>query len=269
MVGNRRVAWYVYILLALLIGCVADKGPTTDGGPTPKPAAVRNAPESQTPPASKPAEPAVSSPATAPTQKPDAPQKPAAKAPTDSPPVAQPTPPAREEQAKAEPARPVERRDIPGDNRARTPDLRADGIHDPKSPGLASMQNPSQSLSALPIGRWGEIDWMQALTRKSIRPRANLKTEGNMEVLDLDIIMTNTKSMPHVRFPHNSHTQWLACSNCHPQIFVAKKGGNTMPMNDILKGQYCGTCHGKVSFSVYICQRCHSVVHEGSPDKWW
>ncbi|MBF0160937.1 MAG: hypothetical protein HQL88_01485 [Magnetococcales bacterium] len=174
--------------------------------------------------------------------------------------------------AQGQAAAPVEasgRQASSGVNRAQTSSLRGDGIHDPNNPALATMQNPSQSLSVLPLGKWGEIDWMQALARNTIRPRANLKNEGKMEVLDLDIIMSNTKSMPHVRFPHNSHTQWLACSNCHPKPFVQQKGGNPMTMDAILKGQFCGVCHGKVSFSTYICQRCHSVVHEGSPDKWW
>jgi len=30
--------------------------------------------------------------------------------------------------------------------------------------------------------------------------------------------------MDHVRFPHKAHTQWLTCSNCHPQIFIPKLG---------------------------------------------
>lgn len=277
MVGKKCIAWYRCLPLVLLAGCVGDAGPTPVGNPVNKPAAIRNAPEPSPAPVKKPTEAATA---------PDTAEKPAAPPPATQPPPAAPketkevkdTGEAKEAKsaqdtknakAAAEPPKPVERRDIPGENRARTPDLRADGIHDPTSPALPNMQNPSQSLSALPLGRWGEIDWMQALNRKSIRPRANIKTEGAMEVLDLDIVMTNTKTMPHVRFPHSSHTQWLACSNCHPTPFVAQKGGNTMPMDSILKGKFCGMCHGKVAFSIYICQRCHNVVHEGSPEKWW
>jgi c(7)-type cytochrome triheme protein len=87
--------------------------------------------------------------------------------------------------------------------------------------------------------------------------------------MDMDIIMTNTAYMPHVRFPHLAHTQWLDCSNCHPKIFVPEKGANPVHMNAIFRGEFCGRCHDKVSFSLFICERCHSVVHEGSGPKWW
>ena len=42
-----------------------------------------------------------------------------------------------------------------------------------------------------------------------------------MQVLKLDIVMRNTAEMPYVTFPHESHTMWLECSNCHDGIFVA------------------------------------------------
>lgn len=163
----------------------------------------------------------------------------------------------------------VERRMIPGVNQPNTPDLHLDGIHDPDNPALAVMQNPSQPLSALPMGKWREIDWMKALAQNAIQPRATLHGEGTMQVLDLDIILTDTKSMPHVRFPHLAHTKWLDCSNCHPDIFLPQKGMNDISMDSIFKGRFCGTCHGKVAFSNYICQRCHNVPHAGSPSQWW
>ncbi|MBF0127355.1 MAG: hypothetical protein HQM02_09115 [Magnetococcales bacterium] len=164
---------------------------------------------------------------------------------------------------------PKETREIPGDNRSKSPPLAKDGIHDPASPAMQLLQNPSQSLSAIPAGKWGEVDWMQAIRQGVVNPRASLKGNEKMEVLNLDIIMTNTKSMPHVKFPHESHTQWLACVNCHPNVFVPKKGGNAITMDSIFKGRFCGTCHGRVAFSVYICQRCHSITHENSPPQWW
>ncbi|MEO5331740.1 MAG: hypothetical protein H7839_06920 [Magnetococcus sp. YQC-5] len=157
----------------------------------------------------------------------------------------------------------------PGDNRSKAVPLAKDGIHDPTSPAMQLLQSPSQALSAIPEGKWGEVDWMRAIKEGIIKPYASLNGKQNMEILDLDIILTNTKTMPHVRFPHESHTRWLACSNCHPEIFIPKKGANAMPMDAIFKGRFCGTCHGRVAFSVYICQRCHSITHENSPAKWW
>ncbi|MEO5369124.1 MAG: hypothetical protein H7833_03515 [Magnetococcus sp. DMHC-1] len=156
-----------------------------------------------------------------------------------------------------------------GVNRVQFIPLGEDGIHDPESPGLKNLQNPAHSLGVFPPGQWGEVDWMRALLGGHVKPRADLEGKGDMQLLDLNIIMTNTKAMPHVRFPHNSHTQWLACSNCHPEIFKPEKGTNNITMESIFRGRACGTCHGRVAFSVYICQRCHSVPHEGSPGQWW
>ena len=75
--------------------------------------------------------------------------------------------------------------------------------------------------------------------------------------------------MPWVRFPHKPHTKWLACSNCHPAIFLPQEGANDISMNKVLRGEYCGVCHDKVAFSLFVCERCHSVPHEGSGKKWW
>lgn len=173
------------------------------------------------------------------------------------------------ENASKEESSESDKRFRPGDNRSKAVPLAKDGIHDPTSPAMQLLQNPSQSLSAIPEGKWGEVDWMRAIREGTIKPFASLNGKQNMEILDLDIILTNTKTMPHVLFPHESHTRWLACSNCHPEIFVPKKGANAMPMDAIFKGRFCGTCHGRVAFSVYICQRCHSIPHENSPAKWW
>jgi c(7)-type cytochrome triheme protein len=83
-----------------------------------------------------------------------------------------------------------------------------------------------------------------------------------MNVLDLDVVMKNTKEMPYVRFPHQSHTLWLDCSNCHPVPFVPKSGANPVSMNEIFRGQYCGMCHDRVAFITFFsCDRCHSIPH--------
>lgn len=235
MHNKKTTRWFFYVCLVLMMGCRGGSGPVTEGSSREADASAQAVASDQTP----------------------------------SSPTATETDLDATTSSSEHPDPSVERRLIPGVNQPNTPDLADDGIHDPDNPALATMQSPFQALSALPIGRWKEIDWMQALKRGDIQPRAGLETEGGMEALDLDIIMTNTKSMPHVRFPHSAHTKWLACSNCHPDIFIPKKGANAITMNAILKGQFCGICHGKVAFSSYICQRCHSVTHEGSPQQWW
>ncbi len=44
---------------------------------------------------------------------------------------------------------------------------------------------------------------------------------------------------------------------CHPALFIDKLGANQMKMLDLSRGQFCGHCHGKVSFPFADCLRCH------------
>ncbi len=146
-----------------------------------------------------------------------------------------------------------------------------DGLHDKTNPAINSLQEPIESMKLFPKDRRAEVDWVKALREGHINPRKSIDGTGNdlMPELDMDIIMKNTQFMPYVRFPHLAHTQWLSCSNCHPDIFVAKQGANNISMDKVLKGEFCGRCHDKVSFSLFICERCHSIVHEGSGPAWW
>lgn len=150
-----------------------------------------------------------------------------------------------------------------------TEPLRSDGVHDPASESIVALQEPAEALAAFPIDRRGAPDWVKALSLGIIEPRADLEGKGEMTVLDMDILFKNTGAMPWVRFPHGAHTQWLDCTNCHDEIFIPRAGANKIGMDAILAGEYCGRCHGKVSFSLWVCERCHSVPHPGSPAKWW
>ena len=77
--------------------------------------------------------------------------------------------------------------------------------------------------------------------------------------------MERTAGMPMVLFPHRAHTEWLDCENCHDKIFKAKQGANPVNMFAILQGEYCGQCHGAVSFPLTQCYRCHSVPRASAP----
>ncbi len=154
-------------------------------------------------------------------------------------------------------------------DRVITEDLYTDGIHDPANDAIASLQQPAEAMGHFPADRRGGVNWVKALEDGLIHPRADLKGEGEMLVMDLDILFTDTGDMPYVRFPHLEHTRWLDCSNCHPAIFVPQKGGNpAIGMDAVLSGRYCGVCHGKVAFPMWTCERCHSVPHEGAA-AWW
>lgn len=150
-----------------------------------------------------------------------------------------------------------------------TESLRSDGLHDPANPAISSLQEPAESLARFPQDRRGGVNWVQAIDQGLIQPRETLSGKEGMLVMDMDILFTDTGSMPWVRFPHLAHTRWLDCSNCHPNIFVPRKGANNPSMDGILAGEHCGRCHDKVAFSLWICERCHSVPHEKSPGKWW
>lgn len=119
------------------------------------------------------------------------------------------------------------------------------------------------ALPDLPKDFFGnKIDWGAAMKEGKIKPQASLDGKKKLEVLNTDIVIPAVKYTPHppdVLFPHKAHTMQLECSNCHPSIFNQKAKGNPdMDMMKIISGQYCGTCHGKVSFPLEDCFRCHS-----------
>jgi len=143
-------------------------------------------------------------------------------------------------------------------------DVADDGIHDPTNETTRVLQQPYEAMANFPRDNMGIIDWVKTLESGLIDPRKSLKEgEGEMFVVDMDIIFKNTRSMPYVRFPHKAHTEWLTCANCHPAIFIPQKGANPISMSDIIQGNYCGVCHGKVAFPPTMnCGRCHSVAKD-------
>ena len=139
--------------------------------------------------------------------------------------------------------------------------LAEDGLHDPQTPAIGLLQEPAEALSQLPPDTVGnKVLWNQALREGYIQPRTNIYPETKIEILDMDIIMDKTGEMPLVRFPHQPHTEWLDCNNCHDKIFIKKVDANPINMFAILSGEYCGQCHGAVAFPLTECNRCHSVA---------
>jgi c(7)-type cytochrome triheme protein len=137
-----------------------------------------------------------------------------------------------------------------------------DGIHDAANEGTHVLQPPLIAYEGLPTTEFGNyVDWVQALKDKKLRPRYD-RFDPSVEplVMDLDIVREVKASMPDVVFPHEPHTRWLHCSNCHPKIFIPQKNANVINMSAILLGQKCGVCHGKVSFPITTksCAKCHS-----------
>jgi c(7)-type cytochrome triheme protein len=149
-----------------------------------------------------------------------------------------------------------------------------DEIHDPTNEGSMILQPPLEAYEGLPqteTGLGNGVNWVKALDDGNIKPRWE-RTDPSAEplVMDMNIVRVPKSSMPDVVFPHRQHTLWLACSNCHPDIFIPRKGANQINMAAIILGQKCGVCHGKVSFPVSECKRCHSqpkkvAVNGGGP----
>lgn len=138
-----------------------------------------------------------------------------------------------------------------------------DGIHDPTNAAVKVLQQPVEAMADFPRDNAGIVDWVKALEEGLVNPRASKEGGEEMHVVDFDVIFKNTASMPYVRYPHRQHTEWLTCENCHPKIFLPQKGGNPTNMSDIMQGNFCGVCHGKVAFPpTKNCGRCHSVSRD-------
>lgn len=142
--------------------------------------------------------------------------------------------------------------------------LTKDKVHDPRGPAIKQLQEPGEGLSQLPAHESGNrVLWAKALDRGAINPRRTRTPSGaKVQVLDMDVLMDLGGSMPIVRFPHRIHTEWLACDNCHEQLFKSKTGTNKLSMFQILLGEQCGLCHGSVAFPLTQCQFCHSVERQ-------
>lgn len=140
-----------------------------------------------------------------------------------------------------------------------------DGLHDPSNPAIGVLQEPGEALRVLvPDGAGNKVDWVRSLQQGLIEPRASLDGDRQNEIRETTVLMTNTYPMLYVRFPHKPHTQWMACETCHDRIFVPQVDANPINMGKILAGEYCGLCHGAVSFPLTECNRCHNT-HPESP----
>ncbi|WP_220270498.1 c(7)-type cytochrome triheme domain-containing protein [Halomonas sp. DQ26W] len=141
-----------------------------------------------------------------------------------------------------------------------------DGIHDAASEGTHMLQTPREAFQPLPESNAGNyVDWVTALQEEHITPRFDLNDPTRRPtVMDLNIVREVKGSMPDVVFPHKEHTEWLDCSNCHPAIFIPQRGANQMSMAEIMLGEQCGACHGRVAFPVTDCRACHSRPKDGA-----
>ena len=126
---------------------------------------------------------------------------------------------------------------------------------------VPELEKTRLALAQLPRTHTGEIDWVTAIREGTITPREDLDPSiEHRPSIDLDIVFRINKALtfPDVLFPHEPHTMWLDCINCHPSPFVMRHGANPISMDQIIKGEFCGRCHGIVAFPIQDCFRCHS-----------
>ncbi|MFQ5587276.1 MAG: c(7)-type cytochrome triheme domain-containing protein [Nitrospiria bacterium] len=128
--------------------------------------------------------------------------------------------------------------------------------------------NPDVVMKDIPKEATGVEDWVKAFKQEVINPHESLDLDKkHVPPLKFDVEIPAMGSMPNVIFPHEPHTFWLDCTNCHPGIFMMKKGGNPISMVKIVNGEFCGRCHGRVAFPIANCTRCHVKPKEAASAK--
>lgn len=124
------------------------------------------------------------------------------------------------------------------------------------------------AFSALPKDPFGMVNWNKSVTDGIIKPLGSLDGkeeayEGFLE--NLILFQVDVHFMADVLFPHGMHTYWIGCDSCHPKPFIKKNGSNKFTMKDVMEGEYCGKCHGKIAFppgTYKNCRRCHAITKD-------
>ncbi len=138
----------------------------------------------------------------------------------------------------------------------------------PGPPFNKENSNPDVVMKSIPKEATGLEDWVKAFQEDKINPHESLDLDKkHTPPLKFDVEIPAVGSMPNVIFPHEPHTYWLDCTNCHPGIFMMKKGGNPISMVKIVNGEFCGRCHGRVAFPIANCTRCHVKPKEEASAK--
>jgi c(7)-type cytochrome triheme protein len=131
-------------------------------------------------------------------------------------------------------------------------------IPTPGPPYGKENRDPNVVLKDFPVDAEGNVDWVKAFKENVIHPHESLDLKKPpMPPFNFDVEIPAVGAMPNVIYPHYPHTFWLDCGNCHPSIFVMKRGANPISMVKIVNGEFCGRCHGRVAFPISNCTRCH------------
>ena len=89
-------------------------------------------------------------------------------------------------------------------------------------------------LKDLPKAAYGDqVNWVKALRRKLITPKQSIWND-NYEPIPYPAEPEPRAGVADDQnpryFPHQKHTEWLDCADCHPDIFnIQKKGTKHVP----------------------------------------
>ncbi len=145
----------------------------------------------------------------------------------------------------------------------------AEHLHHPEKVKQTAIKEMAEKIGAqwrpenlpdgrLPLDRFRFIDWMKLKENDVFTPVASLDKNHTEEIRDNRILFASQSGfVSDVIFDHKIHSDWIQCATCHPAVFKDELGANKMKMTDMSKGFYCGSCHGKVSFTFADCLRCH------------
>jgi len=106
------------------------------------------------------------------------------------------------------------------------------------------------------------VNWEEAEAQGLIQPidfLSGVSTKRPSLTAQKDFAIVSKGWMPDIIFSHKKHALWNGCEVCHPEVFPSvKKGTVKYSMFEIMDGQYCGLCHGRVAFPLNYCHRCHA-----------
>ena len=108
---------------------------------------------------------------------------------------------------------------------------------------------------------------MRALDEKLITPKAGHRSGGRAGLdPDSEIVFTPADNPgKSATFRHATHTQWLACKNCHSGVFKKRDENLQFTHDDMKAGKYCGACHFTVVVVPSGCKGCHAGKKPAAP----
>lgn len=145
----------------------------------------------------------------------------------------------------------------------------------PDRPPIERLLWADSARALLPRHEAGHVDWVAALRLGVIRPRSELPETtppGMAFQPQFEVLLRGPDARADAWFPHSSHVEWLTCEQCHSTDTATpiEPGYAAVQMADIIRGRYCGACHGVVAFAptgqVETCLRCHRrLIPEDGP----